>query len=365
MKLKVGDKVRFLDEAIEGTVSCMLSNERVEVSTADGFSLTAFENQLVKVEFEIRLENEMAAKNASEKDIHQTEPFTEKREFNAQEKAYLPKDTLLSSLKMDETIYAAVVLADELSPLTTDVELHVLNNSSYSCVFTLSKKINDDLDLVTADVLPARSEKYIGMFSQDELHQTDGFLFRMIFYKKGTYQPRPPFETTLRIESNRFLDNNYWEKAGASANRILLMPLKQTGAPQHVEIDKLLDKFSPSVESIERKEKSKIKFEKIKSTPKYVILTKEKVIDLHIEELIKDFSNMNNAQIISYQINYFLSEMDQAILNRMHKLTFIHGVGQGVLKSAIREELKKFGNITYGDGPPDKYGYGATEVVFN
>ena len=51
MKLQVGDKVRFLNEAIEGMVSRLLSNSRVEVSTADGFSMEAFENQLVKVEF--------------------------------------------------------------------------------------------------------------------------------------------------------------------------------------------------------------------------------------------------------------------------------------------------------------------------
>ena len=82
------------------------------------------------------------------------------------------------------------------------------------------------------------------------------------------------------------------------------------------------------------------------------------------KNLKKDFSGMNNAQIISYQLNYFLYEMDQAVVNKLHKITFIHGVGQGVLKSAIREELKKYPNIRYGEAPAEKYGYGATEVEF-
>ena len=73
---------------------------------------------------------------------------------------------------------------------------------------------------------------------------------------------------------------------------------------------------------------------------------------------------MTNAQIIAYQVNYFLYELDQALVNRLNKITFIHGVGQGVLKSAIREELKRYPNLRYDEAPPEKYGYGATDVEF-
>ena len=34
------------------------------------------------------------------------------------------------------------------------------------------------------------------------------------------------------------------------------------------------------------------------------------------------------------------------------------------LRSSIREELKRLPNIRYYDAPPEKYGYGATEVEF-
>src|SRR5436190_15079615 len=96
-----------------------------------------------------------------------------------------------------------------------------------------------------------------------------------------------------------------------------------------------------------------------KPSGKYFVSGKEKVVDLHIEELLKDHSEMSNGQIISYQLNYFLFEMDKAIINRLRKITFIHGVGEGILKSAIREELKKFPQIKYTDAPIEKFGYGA------
>ena len=62
--------------------------------------------------------------------------------------------------------------------------------------------------------------------------------------------------------------------------------------------------------------------------------------------------------------DYFLYEMDQALLNKFHKITFIHGVGNGVLRSSIREELKRFPNIRFAEAPQEKFGYGGTEVEF-
>jgi hypothetical protein len=323
MKLQVGDKVRFLNEAIEGTVTRLLSNSRVDVATSDGFTMTAFENQLVKVEFEIGLAEDMPPRPAEI-----ISPFSPARESGPDDGGTGKKarqEPLLTSLKPDETIYAAVVLADELSPLTTDVEILLLNNSSWSMVFTWNKRAGDDLELVTADILPARSEKKIGLFAQDELHAFDGFQIRMLFFKNGIYKPRPAFEKTLRIESSRFFESHYWEKAEGSGNRILLMPLRQMDENQEVEVDRLLGKFAPPQGGKEKKEKLFSKPERKKASDKYVVLTKEKVVDLHIEELLKDFSGMSNAQIISYQIQCFQNEMDRAIVNKMHKITFIHG----------------------------------------
>jgi dsDNA-specific endonuclease/ATPase MutS2 len=74
---------------------------------------------------------------------------------------------------------------------------------------------------------------------------------------------------------------------------------------------------------------------------------------------------MSNSQIISYQLKKFQYEMDQAIINHYYKIIFIHGVGEGILKSAIREELKKYADIKFSEAPYEKFGHGATEVIFS
>ena len=108
MKLQVGDKVRFLNEAIEGVVSQLLSNSRVDVATADGFTMTAFENQLVKVEFEISLSHTQPTlpevKEASQGGARESESAE-----TGNEKKKVKSDPLLNSLSPDETDRKSVV----------------------------------------------------------------------------------------------------------------------------------------------------------------------------------------------------------------------------------------------------------------
>jgi hypothetical protein len=50
--------------------------------------------------------------------------------------------------------------------------------------------------------------------------------------------------------------------------------------------------------------------------------------------------------------------------NRIPKIVFIHGVGEGVLKSELDFMLGRYENIIFQDGNYQKYGLGATEVYF-
>ena len=53
-----------------------------------------------------------------------------------------------------------------------------------------------------------------------------------------------------------------------------------------------------------------------------------------------------------------------AIKNRIPKIVFIHGVGEGVLKSELDFMLGRYDNISFQDANYQKYGLGATEVYF-
>lgn len=84
--------------------------------------------------------------------------------------------------------------------------------------------------------------------------------------------------------------------------------------------------------------------------------------DLHIEKLVKSFKGMNNYDILTLQTETAQRHVEFAIKNRIPKIVFIHGVGEGVLKSELDFLLGRYDNIAFQDANYQKYGLGATEV---
>lgn len=86
--------------------------------------------------------------------------------------------------------------------------------------------------------------------------------------------------------------------------------------------------------------------------------------DLHIEKLIKSYKGMNNYDILTLQLVTAKRHIEFAIRQRIPKIVFIHGVGEGVLKSDLDFLLGRYENIIFHDANYQKYGLGATEVYF-
>lgn len=87
-------------------------------------------------------------------------------------------------------------------------------------------------------------------------------------------------------------------------------------------------------------------------------------IDLHIEKLVPNKRGMSNYDILTIQTEAVKRQMDFALKNKIPKVVFIHGVGEGVLKAELDFLLGRYDNITFQDANYQKYGLGATEVYF-
>ena len=89
-------------------------------------------------------------------------------------------------------------------------------------------------------------------------------------------------------------------------------------------------------------------------------------VDLHIEELIDTHKGMSNAQILRVQMANFKRELNTAIRKKVKKLIIIHGVGEGVLKNEIKNELyEHYPSMEHHDASYREYGYGATEILIH
>ena len=86
-------------------------------------------------------------------------------------------------------------------------------------------------------------------------------------------------------------------------------------------------------------------------------------INLHIEELIKDYRHLSNGEILDIQMRKFAIFISSAMDKKIQKVVIIHGKGEGVLKNEIRTALFAYGNMEIHDASYTKYGQGATEVL--
>ena len=86
-------------------------------------------------------------------------------------------------------------------------------------------------------------------------------------------------------------------------------------------------------------------------------------VDLHIHELVDDQRGLADGAKLAIQMAHFDRMMDIAKREKLRRIVFIHGVGQGVLRHQIRTALDQHHpDCNYREGDPRRYGSGATEV---
>jgi molybdopterin-biosynthesis enzyme MoeA-like protein len=85
-------------------------------------------------------------------------------------------------------------------------------------------------------------------------------------------------------------------------------------------------------------------------------------VDLHINQLVKNPRGMQNHEMLNLQLDTAKRRLEFAFQNRIQRIVFIHGVGEGVLKLELEYLFKRYDGLKYYDANHQKYGQGATEV---
>ena len=120
--------------------------------------------------------------------------------------------------------------------------------------------------------------------------------------------------------------------------------LKYNEASNHLLQSKVSEK-SNQRKSIFKKTKNEVVFE----------------VDLHVNQLVKSTRGLDNYDMLNLQIDTAKRKLEYAIQKRISKVVFIHGVGEGVLKSELQSLFQKY-PVKHYDASYQKYGLGATEV---
>jgi len=327
MKLRIGDKVRFLNETGEGKVVSFKDKKTVFVDLGDGFEIPYLITQLVPIHTELIID----------KDAENIE--------------------LDSESGISDAIYFVIEPDHELKTLVSEYRIYLFNASAFNLLFSYSIKDGEYFQTLKHGEIGAYQkiilkQVKLPFFKEHNEHKIDCVLF-----KNGYFKAQFPISEIIYIDENTFSSTKPL-KHEEFVHPVYGYLLKEEFLHTHEVEQRLSEDDISKIKSIkEFKTKSSVSKSK-----KEFLKSLEKEVDLHIEELIKDTQGMSNYEMLNIQLERFEKELDKAIESNVKKIVFIHGVGNGRLKQEIIALLKTTPGITFHDASYKEYGYGATQV---
>lgn len=88
-------------------------------------------------------------------------------------------------------------------------------------------------------------------------------------------------------------------------------------------------------------------------------------VDLHIHQLTPNSRGLTNHDMLTLQVDTAKRQLEFAISKRIRRIVFIHGVGEGVLRTELEYLFGRYDNVSWYDADYQKYGLGATEVYIH
>lgn len=363
MKLQKGDKVKFLNDHGGGIVSKVISSSLVHVKIEDGFEIPTLVNELVKVEetgqraAHFFMDKSRATVGDYEEDADYRENVKEEKPvYDDRSK---PLEIFKAKGNDKKGVYLAYVPQDQKWLLTGLMDIYLVNFSEYDVLFSLLlRKPNGAWEGVDYDVAKPNTRILLDSIERDHIEKWSYGMVQLLYHKNLSSKVLLPANCTFSFKPAKlYLEKSYHESSFISGKSYLLM-LNETAVQPSAAEAELSEKFDDEIKMQHAQPKKPEEvINKHKTSPR------EATVDLHIGELVEDYSKMSPSEMLNYQLNYFVRCLESAITNYLTKVTFIHGVGDGVLKSKMMDILREYDNIRVKDASLKKFGYGATEVL--
>ena len=313
--MKTGDRVRLLHSREEGVITRVSSGGRIEVEIEDGFRIPVMQNELVVIS------------------------AVEKEYFGGAEPDEPSSITQNTINDVTEGIFLGLIPLND-----KDHSLYFINSSKKDYAYSIDEIFGKDSRTLSAGLSDAKSNKKLGEKSIGNFEDWPPLRLRFIPVNRGIEETMSSFEREIKFKASNF---------GKGKKPIPL--LDKTGYLIRIDshekpLDvKLLNK------GLNEEEKA---VDSLKQFPR-----PEKSVDLHIEKLTDEHKALSNSEKLRFQLEVFEKNLDAAIATGMDEISFIHGIGNGVLRKEIHKYLSQMDKIKYfQDTQKSQFGYGATLV---
>ena len=348
--MKIGDKVRFLSEVGGGIVTGFQGKDFVLVEDADGFDIPMPIRECVVIETD---DYNMKRKPGSStpKTEGPVKPVKPEMPVIQRQPEVRGGDIL--------NVFLAFVPEDIKAVSTTPFESYLVNDSNYYLYYTYLCAEGKAWNVRSNGIVEPNTKLLLEEFEKVELNDREHVAVQFIAFKEDrSFALKPAVSVELRIDTVKFYKLHTFQESEFFETPALIYDIVKDDVPTkqvYVSAEELQSAL------LQKKTEDKPKSQPIvKRGGQNGIIE----IDLHIGELLDDTKGMSNSEILNYQLDKFREVLEQYKNKREQRIVFIHGKGDGVLRKALLEELKrKYPNFRHQDASFQEYGFGATMVT--
>lgn len=352
--MKIGDKVRFLSEVGGGIVRGFQGKNIVMVEGENGFEIPMLIKECVVIQtddYNIPLKSQKKAEVSQ----HPAEP--EEEDVADKPITYRAPEVKGSDVL---NVYLAFVPQDVKTLSTTLFDSYLINDSNYFIDYLYLSAEGKSWTLRSRGTVKPNMKLHLEEFGKTDLNDLEHICVQLMPYKDDrSFLLKNAASLELRIDAVKFYKlHTFQENDFFPTPALIYEVVKDDEAPKQIYVS--ADDIKEALLS-----KSDVKAPAKKKHDSHKVVKNNMVeVDLHIDALLDDTTGMSNAEMLNYQLDVFRRTLDEYKNHTGQKIVFIHGKGDGVLRRALLEELKrKYRNYSSQDASFREYGYGATLVT--
>lgn len=372
--IEIGNRVRFLSDVGGGIVKGFQGKNLVLVEDEDGFQMPVPINEVVVVEtndYNIARVDTIGRKERAKEEQSKggKAPLLPKEKpapvpAVTDDPADLPVSFKPKPLERKGGEQLSIYL-DFLPVCLTELsktcfETYLVNDSNYFVTYTYLSRENAVWHLRAQGVAEPNTKVFLEEIDHSQLNGIEHVTVQLIAWKQDKpFALKPALTVQPRMDITKFYKLHTFKESAFFDEPVLEHAL--------VVDDKPIRPLVVSKEELEnamREKNATANAGKKKERPQAVGIHEVLEVDLHANELLDTTAGMSAGDIKEYQMKVFRETLDSHLGEKGRRIVFIHGKGEGALRAALLNELKRrYKFCDWQDASFQQYGFGATMVT--
>ncbi len=357
--MKINDTVRFLNDVGGGRV-VRIDGKMAYVEDEDGFERPAPVSELVVVQAAAPKHH-----HTYEQPMQVRSKLVEPDRPTMARQAPDPEPVVETPEGEQLNIQLAFEPREVKHLNTTTFYSTLVNDSNYYLYFSYASRTDEDRawTLRYHGIIEPNMQLQLDEFGLDDLGSLQHIAVQYVAFKQGKqFDLKNPALVTRRLDLTKFYKLHSFQPNEYFDNAVMPVTITRNDLPaKQMRID------SSALENAMRDRRDSRR-DRHRSKPSQARQRRNEIIvqDLHIAELLDDTRGLSNGDMLNVQLDKFREIMNENRNNQGQKIVFIHGKGEGVLRKALLDELRRhWSACDVQDASFQEYGFGATQVTIH